>query len=81
MSYELIGIIFLGVGQVAANCDRGARVSGDQSHPTCSGRPDRTRKDAMTPLTIAFLMLGALTVIGFIVVYFFDRPKGPRREK
>jgi len=35
----------------------------------------------MTPLTIAFLMLGALTVIGFIVVYFFDRPKGPRREK
>ncbi len=35
----------------------------------------------MTPLTIAFLMLGALTVIGFIVVYFFDRHKGPRREK
>ena len=32
----------------------------------------------MTPMTIVFLMVGGLALIGIILVLIFDRPKTPK---
>ncbi len=35
----------------------------------------------MTPFTMGMLMLGALALIGLVLVLIYDRPKGSRRQE